>query len=84
MRTNITISLDPGFLDRMDAKRGAMARSRWIEAQCDPQAAPVIERSPVPSVKLEEPREPVAYVQRPAGQSLTEREIRRQEEAGEA
>ncbi len=50
MRTNITISLDPKFIERMDAKRGAMPRSRWLEAMADPgAAAPVVDRSPEPA-----------------------------------
>ena len=62
MRTNITISLDPKFIERMDAKRGSMPRSRWLEAAADPElAAPVIERSPEPARNPEpqgEPEEP--------------------------
>ncbi len=55
MRTNITISLDPKFIERMDAKRGAMPRSRWLEAAADPGAfAPVLEQpARSPEVELE-------------------------------
>ncbi len=43
MRTNITISLDPKFIERMDARRGSLPRSRWLEAAADPDlAAPVL------------------------------------------
>ncbi len=61
MRTNITISLDPKFIERMDAKRGSMPRSRWLEAAADPgSSAPVIDapaRSPVEIRELDEQTE---------------------------
>ena len=59
MRTNITISLDPKFIERMDAKRGAMPRSRWLEAVADPGSfAPVLEqpaRSPEVEMVFNDP-----------------------------
>ncbi len=56
MRTNITISLDPKFILRMDAKRGSIPRSRWLEAVADPElAAPVLpEPARSPGVELED------------------------------
>ncbi len=54
MRTNITISLDPKFIERMDAKRGAMPRSRWLEAMVDPElAGPVINAVSAASIAAE-------------------------------
>lgn len=31
MRRNLTISFDPGFIERMDAQRGDLSRGRYLE-----------------------------------------------------
>jgi hypothetical protein len=49
MRRNLTVSLDQAFIELMDAKRGSMPRSRWLEAAADANRAPIAElRSPEP------------------------------------